>query len=137
MGRILAFDYGQKRVGLAVSDPLKITANALDTVPVHELFNYLKNYLSREQVEAFVVGLPRQMNGADSDSMQYILPFVERLKKQFPDQKVIYVDERFTSKLAHHAILEAGLRKKQRQDKALVDRVAATIILQTYLNSLT
>lgn len=137
MGRILAFDYGQKRVGLAVSDPLKITANALDTVPVHELFNYLKNYLSHEQVEAFVVGLPRQMNGADSDSMQYILPFVERLKKQFPDQKVIYVDERFTSKLAHHAILEAGLRKKQRQDKALVDRVAATIILQTYLNSLT
>lgn len=137
MGRILAFDYGQKRVGLAVSDPLKITANALDTVPVHELFNYLKNYLSHEQVEAFVVGLPRQMSGADSDSMQYILPFVERLKKQFPDQKVIYVDERFTSKLAHLAILEAGLRKKQRQDKALVDRVAATIILQTYLNSLT
>lgn len=135
MGRILAIDYGQKRVGLAVTDPLKITANGLDTVPVHEIFDYLKKYLGKEDVEKFVVGLPRQMSGEFSASMQYIEPFVKGLQRTFPDKEVIYVDERFTSSIAQKAILEAGLKKKDRQNKALVDKVAATIILQTYLAS--
>lgn len=135
MGRILAIDYGQKRVGLAVTDPLKIAANGLDTVPVHEIFSYLKQYTSKEDVEKFVVGLPKQMDGTDSDSMQYIRPFVAGLRKQFPDIEIVYVDERFTSVMAHNTMLEAGLKKKDRQNKALVDKIAATIILQTYLTS--
>ena len=135
MGRILAIDYGQKRVGLAVTDPLKIAANGLETVPVHEIFNYLKQYTSKEDVEKFVVGLPKQMDGSDSESMQYIRPFVAGLRKQFPDIEIVYVDERFTSVMAHNTMLEAGLKKKDRQNKALVDKIAATIILQTYLTS--
>jgi putative Holliday junction resolvase len=135
MGRILAIDYGQKRVGLAVTDPLKIAANGLDTVPVHEIFSYLKQYTAKEDVEKFVVGLPKQMDGTDSDSMQYIRPFVAGLRKQFPDIEIVYVDERFTSVMAHNTMLEAGLKKKDRQNKALVDKIAATIILQTYLTS--
>jgi putative Holliday junction resolvase len=135
MGRILAIDYGQKRVGLAVTDPLKITANALDTVPVHEIFDYLKKYIEKEDVEKIVVGLPRQMSGEFSASMQYIEPFVKGLQRTFPDKEIIYVDERFTSSIAQKTILEAGLKKKDRQNKALVDKVAATIILQTYLAS--
>lgn len=135
MGRILAIDYGQKRVGLAVTDPLKIAANGLDTVPVHEIFSYLKQYTAKEDVEKFVVGLPKQMDGTDSDSMQYIRPFVAGLRKQFPEIEIVYVDERFTSIMAHNAMLEAGLKKKDRQNKALVDKIAATIILQTYLTS--
>ena len=135
MGRILAIDYGQKRVGLAVTDPLKITANGLDTVPVHEIFNYLKQYIAREDVEKFVIGLPKQMDGNDSSSMQYILPFTNRLRKQFPDIEVVFIDERFTSVLAHNTMIEAGLRRKDKQNKALVDKIAATIILQTYLSS--
>ncbi len=137
MGRIIAIDYGQKRVGLAVTDPLKISANALDTVPVHEIFNYLKQYTAKENVEKFLVGLPKQMSGELSDSMQYIQPFVAGLKRMFPDIEVVYIDERFTSVLAQRTILEAGLKKKDRQNKALVDKVAATIILQTYLSSTT
>ena len=137
MGRIIAIDYGQKRVGLAVTDPLKISANALDTVPVHEIFDYLKKYTAKESVEKFVVGLPKQMSGEYSDSMQYIQSFVAGLKRLFPDIEVVYVDERFTSVLAQRTILEAGLKKKDRQNKALVDKVAATIILQTYLSSTT
>ena len=135
MGRILAIDYGQKRVGLAVTDPLKITANALDTIPVHEIFEYLKKYLDKENVEKIVVGLPRQMSGELSASMQYIEPFVKGLQRMFPQHDIVYVDERFTSSLAQKTILEAGLKKKDRQNKALVDKVAATIILQTYLAS--
>lgn len=135
MGRILAIDYGQKRVGLAVTDPLKITANGLDTVPVHEIFEYLKKYIAKEDVEKIVVGLPRQMSGEFSASMQYIEPFVKGLQRAFPDKEIIYVDERFTSAIAQKTILEAGLKKKDRQNKALVDKVAATIILQTYLAS--
>ena len=135
MGRILAIDYGQKRVGLAVTDPLKITANALDTIPVHEIFEYLTKYLDKENVEKIVVGLPRQMSGELSASMQYIEPFVKGLQRMFPRHEIVYVDERFTSSLAQKTILEAGLKKKDRQNKALVDKVAATIILQTYLAS--
>ncbi len=136
MGRILAIDYGIKRVGLAVTDPLKIAANALDTVSTEHIFDYLKQYLDKEDVEKFVVGLPTQMNGQPSESMQYIQVFVKKLSKLFPEQEIIYVDERFSSTLAQRTILEAGIKKKARRNKALVDKVAATIILQSYLSSL-
>ena len=137
MGRILAIDYGQKRVGLAVTDPMQITANGLDTVLSHEIFDYLQHYIAREPVEKFVVGLPKQMNGIDSASMQYIKPFVTGLLRKFPDIELVYVDERFTSVLAHKTMLDAGLKKKDRQNKELVDKISATIILQSYLESRT
>lgn len=136
MGRILAIDYGLKRVGLAVTDPLQIMANALDTVLVHEVFDYLTKYFAKEDVERIVVGLPKQMSGQDSETMPYIEAFVTGLKRKFPDKEIVYMDERFTSSLAQKTILEAGLKKKDRQNKALVDKVAATIILQTYLESI-
>ncbi len=136
MGRILAIDYGLKRVGLAVTDPLQIMANALDTVLVHEVFDYLTKYFAKENVEKIVVGLPKQMSGQASETMPYIEAFVTGLKRKFPDKEVVYMDERFTSSLAHKTIIEAGLKKKDRQNKALVDKVAATIILQTYLESI-
>ncbi|NDV47374.1 Holliday junction resolvase RuvX [Paludibacter sp. 221] len=135
MGRILAIDYGQKRVGLAVTDPLQIVANGLDTIPANVVLDYLQKYVAREQVDKIVIGLPKQMNGQESDSMKYIRPFVERLKQAFPDMEIVYVDERFTSVLAHKAMLDGGLKKKDRQNKALVDKISATIILQSYLES--
>jgi putative holliday junction resolvase len=135
MGRILAIDYGQKRVGLAVTDALQISANGLDTVLVHEVLEYLERYTQKEEVEKFVLGLPKQMNGQDSDSMQYIRPFVTGLQRKFPHIELVYVDERFTSVLAHKTMLEAGLKKKDRQNKELVDKISATIILQSYLES--
>jgi len=135
MGRILAIDYGQKRVGLAVTDMLHITANGLDTVLVNDVLDYLQKYIAKEPVERFVVGLPTQLNGQESESMQYIRPFVTGLKRKFPDIEVVYVDERFTSVLAHKAMLEGGLKKKARQNKELVDKISATIILQSYLES--
>jgi putative Holliday junction resolvase len=135
MGRILAIDYGQKRVGLAVTDPMQITANGLDTVLSHEIFDYLQHYIAREPVEKFVIGLPKQMNGQDSASMQYIKPFVTGLQRKFPDIELVYVDERFTSVLAHKTMFDAGLKKKDRQNKELVDKISATIILQSYLES--
>ena len=135
MGRILAIDYGQKRIGLAVTDPLQITANGLATVPVHEIFDYLKKYIEKESVEKFVIGYPKQMNGTESESMQYIRPFVSGLQKRYPNIELVYIDERFTSVLAHKTMLEAGLKKKDRQNKALVDKIAAVIILQTFLES--
>lgn len=135
MGRILAIDYGLKRVGLAVTDPLQMIANSLDTVATHEALTYISNYVGREKVDKFVVGLPKQMNGTNSDSMQYIEPFVKKLREAFPTIELIYVDERFTSVLAHKTMLDGGLKKKDRQNKGLVDRIAATIILQTYMES--
>lgn len=135
MGRILAIDYGQKRVGLAVTDALQISANGLDTVLVHEVLDYIERYTKKEDVEKFVIGLPKQMNGQDSDSMQYIRPFVTGLQRKFPHIELVYVDERFTSVLAHKTMLEAGLKKKDRQNKELVDKISATIILQSYLES--
>lgn len=136
MGRILAIDYGQKRVGLAVTDPLQITANALDTVAVHELMNFLVNYLGKEKVDKILIGKPMQMNGTESASMQLIKPFAAALQKKFPEIELVYVDERFTSVLAHKTMLEAGLKKKDRQNKATVDKISATIILQSYMESI-
>lgn len=135
MGRILAIDYGKKRVGIAVSDPMQIIANGLNTVASDEIFKFLQKYLAENDVERFIIGLPKQMNGEDSESMQYIRPFVVALKRKFPTIPIEYVDERFTSVLAHKAMIDGGLKKKDRQNKALVDKVSATIILQSYLES--
>ena len=135
MGRILAIDYGRKRVGIAVTDPLKIIANGLTTVKSCDVLKFLSDYLSKETVELIVVGLPKTMNNEESDSMQYIKPFVEKLKKQHPNVPIEMYDERFTSVLAHKAMLEGGLKKKERQNKALVDEISATIILQSFMES--
>jgi len=135
MGRILSIDYGRKRTGLAVTDSLKLIAGGLGTVPSGELLKFLEDYTQKEVVERIVVGLPKQMNNQPSESMKYIEPFVRLLKKRIPDIPVEYFDERFTSVLAHQAMLEGGLKKKDRQNKALVDEISAVIILQSYLES--
>ena len=135
MGRILAVDYGKKRLGLAVTDPLKIIGSALATIPTHEIFDFLKNYFSKEPVEKLVVGLPKQMNNQPSESMPLINQFVAQFKKQFPEIPVQMVDERFTSKLAVQTMVMGGVKKKDRQNKAMIDTVSAAIILQSYLES--
>ena len=135
MSRILAIDYGRKRTGIAVTDPMQIIANGLTTVPTHDLMDFLLKYVAQEKVERIVVGHPKQMNNEDSENMKYIKPFVAQLKKKLPDMPVELVDERFTYVLAHQAMLDGGLKKKARQDKALVDEISATIILQSYLES--
>jgi putative Holliday junction resolvase len=133
MSRILAIDYGKKRTGVAVSDTLKLIANGLTTVPSHTLATFIMDYVSKEPVERIVVGLPTQLSGERSESMKYIEPFVRSLQKLLPDMPIEYVDERFTSVLAHRTMREAGLKKKERRNKALVDEISATIILQSYL----
>ena len=135
MSRILAIDYGRKRTGLAVSYTMQIIANGLTTVPTHELLDFIAGYVQKEPVERIIIGLPKQMNNEVSENMKYIEPFVRLLKKKIPEMPVEFVDERFTSVLAHRTMLEAGLKKKDRQNKALVDEISATIILQTYLES--
>ena len=137
MGRILAIDYGQKRVGIAVTDEMKMIATGLTTVHVKDVFTFLKDYLQKEMVEAIVVGEPKDMMNRPSDSSRFIEPFVKKLKKTYPNLKVDRFDERFTSSMAHDAMLTGGLKKKKRQDKALVDTISATIILQSYMNSIT
>ena len=135
MSRIIAIDYGRKRTGIAVSDTLQMIANGLTTVPTHTLLDFILGYVDREPVERIMVGLPKQMNNEASENMKYIEPFVRSLKKKLPHMAVEYVDERFTSVLAHRTMLEAGLKRKARQNKELVDEISATIILQTYLES--
>ncbi len=135
MPRIVAFDYGKKRVGVAVSDPLQLIANGLKTVASHEIFNFIEDYVKREQVSCFVVGYAKQLDNTDSESMQYIQPFVKALKKKYPDIPVEYVDERFTSVMAQQTLLTGGAKKKKRQEKALVDEISATIILQSYMET--
>lgn len=135
MGRILAIDYGKKRSGIAVSDILQLIANGLTTVPTHTLLDFVLSYVSNERVDRIIVGLPKQMNNELSDNMKNIEPFVRSLKKRLPDIPVEFVDERFTSVLAHRTMIDAGLKKKDRQNKGLVDEISATIILQSYLES--
>ena len=135
MARILSIDYGKKRTGLAVTDPLQIIANGLVTVATSTLFDYLKDYIAKEQVERIIIGEPRQTNGAPSENMTRVMQFVNRWRNAFPEIPIEFYDERFTSVLAHKAMLDGGLRKKKRQDKALVDEISATIILQSYLES--
>jgi putative Holliday junction resolvase len=136
LGRIIAIDYGLKRVGVAVTDPLKMIANSLTTVETGKLMDFLSNYFSKEAVECMVVGLPKQMNNQPSESMVYIDEFVKKFKVRFPGMDVVFVDERFTSKMAVQAMVQGGVKKKDRQNKALIDSVSATIILQSYLESL-
>ena len=133
MGRILAIDYGRKRTGLAVTDILRITANPLLTIETKDLMNWLSGYFAKEQVDEVVIGHPTQMDGSDSESMNYIRPFIGNFKKQFPQMPIIMYDERFTSVLAHQAMLAGGMKKKDRQNKAVVDKIAACIILEDYM----
>ena len=135
MARILAIDYGKKRTGIAVTDELQIIANGLTTVATVELEKFILSYVQREQVELIVVGLPKQMDNTPSENMGRIRPFVNRLRKLLPAIPVEYYDERFTSVLAHQAILASGIGKMARRDKALVDEISATIILQSYMES--
>lgn len=136
MGRILAIDYGRKRTGLAVTDALRITANPLLTIETNQLIHWLTDYFAHEQVDEVVIGHPTQMNGEDSESMNYIRPFMGVFKKTFPDKPITMFDERFTSVLAHRAMIDGGMKKKDRQNKAVVDKIAACIILEGYLDSL-
>jgi len=133
MGRIIAIDYGRKRTGIAVTDTLQIIANGLCTVPSGEAVEFLANYVSREKVDLFIVGQPKQMNNQPSENMQQVTAFVNRLRKVIPEIPIEYADERFTSVMAHQAMIDGGLRRKRRQDKALVDVISATLILQGYL----
>lgn len=137
MGRILAIDYGSKRCGLAVSDPLRILANGLTTVHSKDLVSFLERYCSTEQVDVIVVGEPKTLMNAKSDSARFIDPFVSHLRKKFPHIKIDRFDERFTSVMAQQAMLAGGLKKKDRQDKNTVDMVSATILLQGYMQLLT
>ncbi len=137
MGRVLALDYGTKRTGIAVSDSLKMIANGLETVPTHTLIDFLENYCQKEIVDVIVIGKPTQTNGKDSDTMGHIKGLVKRLKMKFPNKKFVYEDERFTSVLAQQTIRESGISKKARQNKSLVDKISATIILQSYLSKQT
>ena len=136
MGRILAIDFGRKRTGLAVSDILRITANPLLTIETKDLMRWLQDYFAHEVVDEVVIGHPTQMNGEESESMNYIRPFMGNFKKQFPDKPITMYDERFTSVLAHQAMIAGGRRKKDRQNKAVVDKIAACIILEGYLEKL-
>lgn len=136
MARLLAIDYGRKRCGLAVTDILQITPGGLATVRTHELIDYLKNYIAKEPVEHFIIGLPMNLNGKESESMTYLRPFLKQLEKAIPNIPVTMVDERFTSTLAQRTIIEAGIGKqRRREDKGLVDEVSAVIILQTYMSA--
>ncbi|TCI91121.1 Holliday junction resolvase RuvX [Tenacibaculum sp. M341] len=135
MARILAIDFGLKRTGLAVTDELQIIASGLTTVDTKELLPFLKDYISKENVELFVIGKPKQMDNTDSESEVLIKDFLEKLQKQIPQMPIKRVDERFTSKMAFQTMIDSGLKKKQRRNKALVDEISATIILQSYLYS--
>ena len=134
MSRILAIDYGKKRIGIAITDELQLIASGLTTVQTPEIFEFLTSYLSDEKIELFLVGEPKQMDYTASESEELIIPFLKKLKELFPKIPVNRVDERFTSKMAFQTMIDSGLKKKQRQNKALIDEISATIILQTYLN---
>ena len=135
MGRIIAIDYGTKRTGIAVTDPLQIVPGGLTTVPTHTLMDFLSGYMAKEEVDIIVVGYALNMDGQESASMRQIHPFIGKLKKAFPDKRIELINERFTSVLAQRTILEAGIRKMARRNKALVDEVSACIILESYMDS--
>jgi putative Holliday junction resolvase len=133
MGRILAFDYGKKRIGLAVTDPLQIIASPLTTIGPAEIESFLHDYLKKEIVDEFVAGYPVQLNNEPSESVKYIDPFIKRLRKLFPEIPLHLVDERFTSKIALQTIIDGGVKKKDRRDKKLADKISASLILQSFL----
>ncbi len=136
MSRILSIDYGKKRTGIAVTDPMRIIATALDTVPSQELLKYLQAYLQKEQVSEFVIGLPKTLSNEDSENAARVRQFVEKLKITFPDKKIHMVDERFTSSIAKRAMIDGGMKKKDRREKGNVDKISAVIILQDFLASI-
>lgn len=133
MGRVLAIDYGRRRTGIAVSDPLQMIAGGLDTIETRELERWLAAYFAREEVSTIVIGKPMQMDGSPSETWRYIEPLAGRLRKAYPDKEVLFYDERFTSVLAHRAMIDGGMKKMARRDKAVVDKIAATIILEDFL----
>ena len=135
MGRLLAIDYGRKRCGIAVTDPLKICANGLPTIRTCDLPSFLKDYCSKETIDAFIIGEPKDLKGNPSESMRFITPFVNRLKKEYPNIPVIMYDERFTSTIAHQEMIAGGFKKKERAEKGKADEMAAVIILTSYLES--
>lgn len=135
MPRLLAIDYGSKRTGLAVTDPLQIIATALETVRTHELLDYLKKYIAREPVESIVIGLPRKLDSTDTHNTQPVRTFIKKLESAFPDIPVHTHDERFTSSLALQAMIAGGSKKSERREKGNIDKVSATIILQSYMES--
>jgi putative holliday junction resolvase len=135
MGRILAIDYGKKRTGLAVTDPLRIIATPLDTVQTNELLTYLAAYVKKETVDEFVVGMPKTLKNEDSEIAPLVRGFVEELKKIYPDKMIHLADERFTSSMAKQAMIDGGMKKKDRRVKGNVDKISATIILQSFLQS--
>ncbi|HOK26227.1 MAG TPA: Holliday junction resolvase RuvX [Bacteroidales bacterium] len=133
MGRILAIDYGKKRVGLAVTDPMRIIASPLETVPVNEVENFLSDYFKKETVDEIVIGYPLQMNNEPSEAVKYIEPFIRRMRKLYPDKTIYLADERFTSVIGQQTLIEGGVKKKRRMDKSLVDKISASLILQSFL----
>ncbi|MBP3227697.1 MAG: Holliday junction resolvase RuvX [Bacteroidaceae bacterium] len=135
MPRLLSIDYGRRRTGIAVTDPLQIVPGGLCTVPTHTLLDFLRDYTRREAVERVIIGLPTQTDGTPSENQARVRQFVARLKKEMPQLPVTYYDERFTSRLAHRAMLDGGLPRMKRRDKALVDEISACIILQDYMES--
>ena len=135
MARILAIDYGRKRTGIAVSAPLQLIAGALTTVETKELERFVADYCAREEVSTIVIGKPMQMDGSPSETWRYIEPLAGRLRHAYPDKEVLFYDERFTSVLAHRAMLDGGMKKMARRDKATVDKIAATFILQSNMES--
>ena len=135
MARILAIDFGKKRTGIAVTDELQIIASGLRTVNTIDLLSFLKEYTSKEKVELFIMGQPKQMDNSDSESETLMLPFIKKLEKLFPQIPMKRIDERFTSKMAFQTMIDSGMKKKQRKNKAMVDEISATIILQSYLYS--
>jgi putative holliday junction resolvase len=137
MNRIIGIDYGKKRIGLAVTDPMQIFASPLETVSPVEFVSYIDNYLKTEKIEAFVIGYPVQMNNQPSESVTFINPFVRKLKARYPDIDVHLVDERFTSQMALRSMIDGGVKKKGRQDKSMVDKISASIILQSFLDKRT
>lgn len=136
MGRILAIDYGKKRTGLAVTDPLRIIATALETVPTETVLKFLQAYLQKETVDEFVIGMPKTLKSEDSEIAPLVRLFIEELKKTFPGKPVTEADERFTSRMAQRAMIDGGMKKKDRRDKSNVDKISATIILQSYMEML-
>ena len=134
MGRILAIDYGKKRVGIAVTDTMQLIANGLTTINANDIYNFLSSYIAKEKVDKFIVGHPKTLKNEDSEAMNYIKPFVKYLQNKFPEIEVILIDERFTSKIAFQTMIDAGINKKSRKNKELIDTISATLILQTYLN---
>ena len=134
MGRILAIDYGKKRTGIAVTDPLRIIATPLETIPTHTLLNYLREYVPRETVDEFVIGLPKTLMNEDSEIAPLVRRFAAVLQKTFPEKQIHFADERFTSSIAQRALIEGGMKKKDRQEKGNVDKVSAAIILQDFMN---